>query len=190
MPQNLQEIPQIFHNSETGAPIERCLMCDTYLLDDKEYIIEKAMVNYPGTGTTDLIWEFAMCMSCMDSVMSEYSKESHQAMNEYFMDNMNLARQNQLARDGNFDADEWLKSCLITGKTKNECSQFQLTVQCKGAKAIFNRTPFMISDEAMDVVTQLLSNETIDAMNKFRDEHFPPPEDLSPLFRDRDFVLI
>ncbi|MBO6537518.1 MAG: hypothetical protein JJ966_14950 [Balneolaceae bacterium] len=190
MPQKLQEIPSIFHNSETGAPIERCLMCDTYLLDDKEYIIEKAMVNYPGTGTTDLIWEFAMCMSCMDSVMSEYSKESHQAMNEYFMDNMDFARQRALIKSENFDPEEWMSSCMITGKPKNDCSQFQLTVQCKGDKAIFDRTPFLISDEAMDAVTELLSNATIDAMNKFRDEHFPPPEDLSPLLRDRDFVLI
>lgn len=180
MPQKLQEIPSIFHNSETGAPIERCLMCDTYLLDDKEYIIEKAMVNYPGTGTTDLIWEFAMCMSCMDSVMSEYSKESHQAMNEYFMDNMDFARQRALIKSENFDPEEWMSSCMITGKPKNDCSQFQLTVQCKGDKAIFDRTPFLISDEAMDAVTELLSNATIDAMNKFRDEHFPPPKTSAP----------
>lgn len=190
MPQSLHEIPPIFYNSETGAPIERCLVCDEYLLSDADYIIEKAMVNYPGTGTTDLIWEFAMCMDCMDSVMSEYSKESHQAMNEFFMDNMNLSRQQILAGQDNFDANDWVNECIITGKTKEECSQFQLCIQCIGGFAVFDRTPFMISDEAMDRVTQLLSNATIDAMNKFRDKHFPPPEDLSPLLRDRDFVLI
>lgn len=190
MPQNLREIPPIFYNSDTGAPIERCLVCDSYLLSEVDYIIEKSMVNYPSAGTTDLIWEFAICMDCMDSVMSDYSKESHQAMNEYFMDNMNLSRQHILAGKQNFDVNEWLKECIITGKSQAECSQFQLCLQCTGELAVFDRTPFMISDEAMDAVTQLLSNATIDAMNKFRDKHFPPPEDLSPLLRDRDFVLI
>ena len=190
MPQSLQEIPPIFYNSETGAPFERCLVCDEYLLSDADYIIEKAFVYYPSTGTTDLIWEFAICMDCMDKVMNEYSKESHQAMNEYFMDNMNLARQYSLAGNHNFDPDEWIKECIITGKSQEDCHQFQLCLQCTGELAVFDRTPFMISDEAMDTVTQLLSNPTMDAMNKFRDKHFPPPEDLSPLLRDRDFVLI
>lgn len=106
------------------------------------------------------------------------------------MDNMNLARQYMLAGNSNFDPEEWLKECIITGKTQDQCSQYQLCLQCTGELAVFERTPFMISDEAMDVVAQLLSNSTIDAMNKFRDQHFPPPEDLSPLLRDRDFVLI
>ena len=190
MSQNLREIPSIFYNSETGVPIQRCLVCDTFLLEDVDYIIEKSLVNYPGSETTDVIFEFAICMGCLDSIMNEYSKESHQKMNEYFMDNMNLARQYILAGQENFDPNEWLKECIITGKTQDQCAQFQLCIQCNGTNAVFERTPFMISDEAMDSVTQLLSNATIDAMNNFRDTYFPPPEDLSPLLRDRDFVLI
>lgn len=190
MPKYLQKIPPIFYNSNTEKPINQCLVCDTNLLSDTEYIIEKSMVNYPGTGSLDLIWEFAICINCMNHVMDEYSKESHQAMNTYFMENMNLKRQTTLASNNNFDANAWLSECIITGKHQNTCSQFQICLQCVGEQAIFDRTPFMISDEAMDEVTKLLSNSTIEAMNRFRDIHFPPPEDLRPFFRKKDFVLI
>jgi hypothetical protein len=48
----------------------------------------------------------------------------------------------------------------------------------------------MISGPAIDEMTDLLSNETIDFFNDFRGRYLPPPEDLSPLFKDKDFVLI
>jgi hypothetical protein len=80
MLQNHREIPTIFYNTETKAPIDRCLVCHSYLLIDTDYIIEKAIVNYPTTDSFDLIWEFAMCIDCMTSVLNEYSKQSHTIM--------------------------------------------------------------------------------------------------------------
>lgn len=190
MPLNHQEIPTIFYNTETRAPIDRCLVCNSYLLIDTDYIIEKAIVNYPTTDSFDLIWEFAMCIDCMTSVLNEYSKQSHTIMDNYFKKNMNFTRLHKLISEKNYNIDEWIKECIITGKRKNQCNQYQLCLQCKGKEAIFDRTPFLISDEALDEISQLLSNQTIDAMNQFRDKHFPPPEDLNPFFRKKDFLIV
>lgn len=186
----LREIPEIFYSSETGAPIKHCKVCNEYLLDGTDYVIEKSMVHYPSSNTTDLIYEFAICMDCMEKAMAEYSKESQQKMNQYFLNHMNFERQRDLIQTENFDYNEWLSECLITGKAKEKCSQFQICAQCVGGMMVFEHTPFLISGEAMDEVIQLLSHQTLGAMNDFRDRHFPPPEDLSPLFYDKDFVLI
>lgn len=191
MSTNLLDIPDIFYSSETGAPMQHCKVCNKYLLDEGvQYSIEKAFVNYPGMGTRDLIWEFAMCNECMESTMQEVSEESQAKMNDYFAQNSDLYPHKQLLEEENFDPDVWLESCIVKGKKMSECSQFQIAGQCFGDKMIFEHTPFMISGLAMDEVAELLSNKTIGFMNDFRDKHFPPPEDLSPLLRDKDFVFI
>ena len=190
MSQYLQEIPSIFYSSETGAPIDRCLICDSYLLDGIEYIIEKAIVNYPSVGTQDLVWEVAICMDCMENITNEYSQASQQKMAEYFMENMDMRHHKELREKENFDINEWISKCIIKGKSQRECTQYQLCGHFIGDLCVFDHTPFLVCDEAMDEVIHLLSNETLGAMNDFRDRYFPPPEDLSPLLRDKDFVLI
>ena len=186
----MRDIPKIFFSSETGAPTKHCKVCGKFLLDEAEYAIEKAFVHYPTTGTTDLIWEIALCTNCQESMMSEISIESQKKMNAYFATHSNLSHQQQLLQEENFNPEAWVDQCIVKGTKKAGCSQFQITGRCLGNQMIFEHTPFMISGAAMDELTQLLSNQTIGTMNKFRDQHFPPPEDLSPLFRDKDFVFI
>ncbi len=190
MTPTLSELPELFYSSDTGKPIERCLVCGKYLLDNEEYIIEKAFTNYPGISTQDLVWEFAICMDCMHEQMKEYSEESEQKMAEYFQANLDFSHQNELRSSNEFDVEKWLSKCMIKGTPIEECAQYQISTQCVGTMMVFDRTPMMISGKAIDEIIQLMSNETLGFFNDFRDHYFPPPEDLSPLFRDKDFVLI
>ena len=186
----MHEIPSIFLSSETGKPIERCLVCDKHLLDGEEYMIEKAFANYPALNTKDLIWEIAICFDCMETQRLEYSEESNRRIAEYFQTHSSFSHHKKLIEDQNYNAEEWLSHCLISGKPASECSQYQIYAQCVDGFCLFESAPFMISDEAMDEVAQLLSNATLRSMNDFRDKYMPPPEDLSPLLRDKDFVLL
>ncbi len=186
----LSEIPDLFHSSETGTPIEKWLVCEKHLLDQQEYIIEKAFTNYPGVKTRDLVWEFAICTDCMKTQMNEYSEESERKMTEYFQQNMDFTHQNELRTNHRFDANKWISKCIIKGTPIEDCAQFQISAQCVGNLMLFDRTPFMISGEAMDEIIQLMSNETLGFFNDFRGKYFPPPEDLSPFFKEKDFVLI
>ena len=188
---NLFEIPPVFHSSDTGAPIERCLVCDKKLLDSgEEYMLEKAFANYPALKTRDIIWEIAICFDCMEMQRQEFSEESNQRIAEYFQTHADFTRHRELIESQNYDPSEWISHCVITGKPASECSQYQVYAQCIGAQCLFDATPFMISDEAMDEVAKLISNKTLDSMNDFRDRYLPTPEDLSPFFRDKDFVLL
>lgn len=186
----LVELPELFHSSETKAPIKTCLVCEKYLLEKEEYIIEKAFTNYAGLNTQDLVWEFAICTDCMKTQMNEYSEESARKMGEYFQENMNFSHQNELRKNQNFAPHEWISKCIIKGTPIKDCAQYQISAQCMGKMMLFERTPFMISGEAMDEMIQLMSNETLGFFNDFREKHFPPPEDLSPFFKEKDFVLI
>ena len=186
----LLEIPELFFSSETLAPIRNCLVCDKYLLENEEYIIEKAFTNYPGVTTQDLVWEFAMCTDCMKMLMSEYSEESERKMTEYFGQNMNFGYQNKLRKTQNFDAEAWTSKCVVKGKPIRECAQYQINAQCLGSMVYFDRTPFMISGEAMDEMIQLISNKTLGFFNHFRGKYFPPPQDLSPFFKEKEFILL
>jgi hypothetical protein len=187
---NIQDIPALFHSSETGTLIQRCLMCDSFLLDGMEYMIEKSISNYPGMNTKDIIHEFALCVDCATSIMNEYSEESAQKMAQYFTDHMDFSRLNKFKTEEFFEADLWVAKCIVKKTPIEECSNYQMSAHCIGDQIIFDKSPLMISGEATDEVADLLSNKTTDLLNKFRDDHFPPPEDLSPLFKEKDFVLL
>lgn len=186
----LAELPPLFHSSETGALIDKCLVCEKHLLDKEEYIIEKSFTNYPGMKTQDLVWEFAICTDCMKTQMEEYSEESERKMTKYFVKNMEFSHQHELRENQDFEAGKWISKCIIKGTPIKDCAQYQISAQCVGKMMVFDRTPFMISGEAMDEIIQLMSNETLGFFNDFREKYFPPPEDLSPFFREKDFVLI
>ncbi|MEO1021609.1 MAG: hypothetical protein AAFW89_03625 [Bacteroidota bacterium] len=187
---NLNNIPEIFFNSETGSPFTECKVCGETLTDGREYLIEKSFVHYNDKVNDDLVWEAAMCLNCVLELRKEYSEESYRRMNAYFESNMNFDRQRELAESQNFTVSDWLDTCVITGKKRPECGQYQIYGHFLGGSAVFDSGPFMLSGEAMDEAIQLMSNETLDNMNRFRDQHFPPPEDLRPLFEDPKFVFI
>ena len=57
----LQDIPEQFYSEETKKPLENCLMCDKYLLDEgTEYMVEKAMRRHPKLGTETTLFEMAI----------------------------------------------------------------------------------------------------------------------------------
>ncbi|MDH5610400.1 MAG: hypothetical protein OEY56_13060 [Cyclobacteriaceae bacterium] len=63
-PKILQDIPTVFFSFETKMPFERCMECEEYLLDGKEYMIEKVMRRYEGFSASDTIIDYALCISC------------------------------------------------------------------------------------------------------------------------------
>lgn len=185
----IPDIPEIFLSSETGAPFDECLVCSKDL-SQARFLVEKAFVNYPDLETSDLVWEYAMCMDCAEEQKKEYSEESNRRLNEYFIKRMNLGRQLSLLKNENFETDDWISECLITGKPIGECKQYQVYGYFMGKYTVYEQAPFMLSDDALDKAVELISDQTLGFMNDFRDKHFPPPEDLSPLFPERDFVMI
>lgn len=189
---NVIEIPGIFYNINTGAPFEKCLVCDRDLLEEGvQYVIEKAIKKYPSFGSEDILFEYAICFDCAEKMRKQLSNESLNNIQNYFMQNSQMrTRAEDLIRNQNFNLDDWLGKCLITGKSKNELSEYQIYGHCDGHHLLFSVMPYMISGEVMDDIAGLLSNKTIDELDRFKDDFLGPPPEFKKLFKNTDLVFI
>lgn len=201
-------IPEIFHSADTRAPLERCLVCERPLLDtDQEYLIEKAMRQYPEYEVNEVIIEYALCLDCHADMQNSISEASKHALETYFLENADLhqrivslmadesPRDLDLSEDADADRpgsdpsedrdeeppdlEKWLDRCIIHGTPMDELEEFQLVGHCVGREMLMTHMPLVIGGPAMDEIIQELSNETLDELGGFRDEYFGLPPEFS-----------
>ena len=109
-------LPKLFQPFLEDHPFERCIVCDCDLLQDNlHYLIEKA---YKGT---EVIFEYALCVSCAMAMRAELSQESLQRMQDQFENSQNLeARRTRLAKLPPQEIEPWVDTCVITGTSRKE----------------------------------------------------------------------
>lgn len=165
-------IPVEFYSFETNTLFENCIECNRYLLDEGvEYLIEKAFKNYEGYDAQDVVFDYAICMSCAEKMRDEISSDSMECMMNYFKENMDVDKR---LGSLNVDPKEMLKSCMIKNKRVDDCREYQVFAHCVGKELNLNNPPYMISGEVMEELIPLLSEKTIDEMNGFFKRHFSP----------------
>lgn len=196
-------IPEIFHSADTRAPLERCLVCERPLLDTREeYLIEKAMRQYPDYEVKEVIIEYALCLDCHADMQNSISDDSKNALETYFLENADLHQRvvSLMADSSSPDADpnkeavtdpredaaeeppdlgKWLDRCIIHGTPLNKLEEFQLVGHCIGREMLLTHMPLVIGGPAMDEIIHELSNETLDELGGFRDEYFGLPPEFS-----------
>lgn len=188
----LIEIPKEFHSDSTGEPFDRCVSCGKYLREpDVHYFIEKAVRNYRTYETTDTIFEYAICFDCYMDVHKSLSEESKQRIDGYFMKHVNLlSRIRMLSETSSPDVNQWLSRCLIKGVEKKSTSEYQIMGECLGDRMLLTFAPYLVSAEAMDDISELLSNKTLDALNGFYDDFIGMPPELRPLLKDQPHLIL
>lgn len=184
-------IPNIFHSDATGALIERCVHCDRYLLkDDTHYIIEKSIKNYPNLNTTDTIFEYAICVPCILKLRGSLSQLSMQRVQYYFLQHSNLEHRLNMALSGqSHDLSEMIGKCMVKERPVSEFEEYQIACECTGNQMIYGFLPYAISGEAMEEVMELLSTQTRDALDRFRDDFIQIPPEVKDLLKDRPVVF-
>ena len=186
------KIPKKFYSTETDLPFTNCVSCDKYLLQpNSPYVIEKAVKQYPDYNTTDVIFEYAMCMDCYQNLHNTMSLESKSNIEKYFNANVDLKeRRTNLIKAKELSIEDWTSNCIIKGTHVSELTEYQIACQCDGEYLLFTNMPFLIGNAAMDEMMNLLSNKTIGEINGFRDKFFSPDPDLRKLFDEPKFVFI
>ena len=201
-------IPEIFHSADTRAPLERCLVCERPLLDTtEEYLIEKAVRQYPEYEVKEVIIEYALCLDCHADMQNSISDDSKHSLETYFLENANLHQRivslmadssppdadpypdanpcKEAATDPGDAAEEppqlekWLDRCIIHGTPMKKLKEFQLVGHCIGREMLLTHMPLIIGGPAMDEIIHELSNETLDELGGFRDEYFGLPPEFS-----------
>lgn len=185
------DIPEEFHSFDSKSKFERCIECDKYLLeDDVDYFIEKAIKKYDGFSAQDVIFEYAICLTCAEHMRTKMSTESLQKLESYFMQNMDVFKRMDLLETENIGTNAWYEECIISGKKMEMINEYQLFAQCRGDKMILGHMPYMVSGEILEKVAELLSPETKDELDNFSKRHFgPPPELKEPLPYQRVLIV-
>lgn len=185
-------IPKIFHSDFTEKPIDRCIRCEKNVIETGEmYLIEKAIKSYPNSTAFSTIFEYAICLSCYQQMHSEMSKDSKAAIEEFVQSNLNKNQRMAMAAERVMPDDpEWINQCAITGLNKKDLTEYQVCAYCTGNELVTSQPPLLISGQATDAMAELLSAETIDFLDDFKQHITGGPPELAELLQDRKLLLI
>ena len=78
---------------------------------------------------------------------------------------------------------------MIKGTRIDELNEYVISAHCVEDKTILSFLPYMISETAMDEMTELLSKKTTDFLNGFRDKYFGLPPEFEDIFKRRLILL-
>lgn len=172
------EIPNEFHQEKTGKMFSHCNSCGKELIENHTiYMIEKAYSKNISTQKMELVFEYAICMDCIQEVHSQISEESKKNMEKFFNGAAALEERNsELTKYELYETEIWLQNCIIKNKPIDELDEYQIYAMCYGDHMPFFYTPYMVSGNAMDDVLDILSNETLDVLNGFWDKIDSPVE--------------
>lgn len=166
-----------------GNPFETCLMCNEPLAEEVLYTVTKVYKNYSQLNSKQLLFEHAICMSCVEKSRAELSRESLQALEEYQVGKM--AERMQVG-DGEID----LNCCLFSRKAIAEEGEFGFYGVFQGRRPMLGSSPFAVGQTAMEEMQALLSQESRDTLDGFIDEFFSGPPELRALLKEKPVVLL
>ena len=173
-------IPESFHSTETEEPFSTCLACEASLLDGPtEYLIEKGYRRYEAYDVQENVFEYAVCMDCHTEMRQSFSDASKQRCQAYLAEHIDLAdRTGRLLDAESSDPEDWTRRCVVHGTPRDELEEYQVMAHCRGDEMLLTHLPLLMGGPAMDDLAELLSDETIDELGGFRDEHLGLPPEL------------
>lgn len=183
-------VPSELYSSDTGKPLDRCLMCNAHLLEDGVlYMVEKSIKQHPEMQLKEPIFEYAMCMTCAIQMNESLSEESRQRIGAYFAKHANLAGRSEALLNQERSLKPWIERCAIKGTLISEAREYQVVAQCEGKNLVFGYMPFALSIEAMEEMSELLSAKSRGEMDDFIGRYFSGPPEVAELLKKK-FVLV
>ena len=186
------EIPERFYSDTEGKPFENCQVCGKYLLDEgTSYVVEKALKNYEGHNFYSTLFEYAICTDCHGTLQKGMSAKSIESLQQYYMKIMaEKGDQPVMINLSDFKLNDWLSNCFFTGDPVSEMNEYQVIAQFKGTKMVMNAPPIIVGEAAMEEMSTLLSDQTIDEMNRFKKEFLGPDPELEEFIFGKKLILI
>jgi len=157
-----------FQSLEHDGPFEHCSRCAASLLDGRPYQINKAWRG------GECIFEYAFCLDCRDSLLSEFSEESKGNLLQY---------QEQHMRDGATGTTD----CAFCGNMREDIQNldFTTTALCELTSSLDS---LLICFDCQSVMHELLSQETKDVRRRFFEDVPGVPPDWEIWKHDDDQI--
>lgn len=185
------EIPSIFFSSKTKKPFEWCTMCEVNLLrPESTYLVEKAFSQELTTGKKKLVFEYAICTGCHEKVSKDFSKKSMERLQMYFELYVDFEKRDKLllSKPEGLRLEDWISNCIISGKSVANLKEFQIAAFFQGKQIRYSGLPFALGYEAADELQNLLSKETKEILEGFKDYVLPP--DVRDEIPDDRLILV
>ena len=185
------DIPEIFHSHATKKQFDKCTVCNTPLISTNQtYVIEKAIKQYSNFDKHDVIFEYALCFKCIEMLRSSMSIQSAIKMQQFFEKNIDAdKRKKEIAEIQESNVESWLNTCVFTGKNRSELEEYQIVGLFQGNKIMIADMPYMISSEVGDQINEIISAQTKDEMDGFKDKFLGPPPELEELFWKKKVIV-
>lgn len=180
-----RQIPEIFYDTIEEKPIATCTGCGKNLVEGEEpYVIEKAFRR------KEVVFEYALCMPCMEKMRGQMSKESMANVEKYMLENANFQERAEELQAEDFDIDKWLSRCVVKNEERSDLEEYQIQGMFAGDKMLEGQFPIMIGGHALEEIQELISAETRDELDRFRNDFFDLPPELEEIFRDKPILVV
>jgi hypothetical protein len=177
------EIPQDFKDFD-GNHFERCVECEKELYTGVEpYLIEKALK--PG----DVIFEYAICLSCASKINEKISKESREVLEQFFRRMQDPLEERMRNKLENPSDELGIERCLISGHATDSLHEYQIFGMFIGDKMVEGPYPYAMDSRVLDQLQEDLSDETKDILDDFGDRHFDWPPELKALMGPKPVLV-
>ena len=176
------DIPELLHSVEKDAPFANCLKCGASLLTtNRRYIIKKVFRS------NEVIIEMAICLQCGEGEASDgMSENSARSLKQFIEHRIDFQRRIELMSHVNETESlkPWFERCLFSDKPSGMFTEFEIVALCRGPRVQRDFYPALISAEATEELSAVLSPETRDWMDDFVGDNFGMPSEFcdSPTF--------
>ena len=191
MQPNLIDIPKEFYPFESEAPFKECMVCGIDLgQGTTDYFVEKAVKNNIEYQVKDVVFEYAICSSCAQNMQKSISQESQQNMQAFFTDHQGFMDKIQAYQQGEGELiTDLISKCSLSGVPTDRMTEYMMFGHFRGDKMIASTMPYIIGGKAMDELSDLMSNETLDEMNNFKNQYFGGPAELEDMWKGKPVFL-
>lgn len=163
---------------------QHCKICNKDLMAGEPYAIQKVIKNYKDQKGPQVLFDFALCQTCMEEARGELSLESRQRIDAFMLDGLQ-----QLEEAYETPRDRYLAHrCTLSGEPLSEVGEYQVMAVCQGDQIM--DSPICLSDKMLEAIQDLLSDKSRDELNRFTENNFGWPPDLKKALVDGDLVLI
>lgn len=183
-------IPEQFHSIDTDGLFQNCCMCDKRVVESGEpYLIERSFKRQ-NNEIENVLFEYAICLSCAQQMNNSMSKESLASLQGYFKFYFHGPGLNKRRLEIEQDENAWYNRCMVKGTPRGELFEYNLCGLFIGDKMLLGQFPYIIGMDAMDEVVSILSAETKDELDNFKDTFLGGPPEFEEMLKGRPVMMI
>ncbi|HBS88622.1 MAG: hypothetical protein A2W91_18450 [Bacteroidetes bacterium GWF2_38_335] len=183
-------VPEEFFSDLDNKQLSHCLVCGKELIDSQsDYMIEKVFQVNNNRKTT--IFEHAICMECSLELRKSLSTESLANIENYFRKNVDFIKRNELLIENNLlTSKDWLSHCIVKKTPLSDCSEYQTYCLCKGKYLNPGLLPYLVSEEVILEINELLSVKTKNEIDGFIDKYYGFPPEYRELMYGKKLIFV